>query len=84
MLELRSWLLSEPSFMTMFEKWKDSGFIKKLMPTVDRIKNNEGYSFSNIQVLTYEDNLNKEVFIKKIMEQLRIVNLLFSLIKKVI
>lgn len=54
--ELETWITSQDSFMDMYLTWCDSGYDKDLTPSVDRLRNNEGYNFANIQLLTFREN----------------------------
>lgn len=55
--ELSSWL-HENGFVDLFRKWKESGFKKEYKPSVDRIDSTKGYAFDNIQLITWQDNIN--------------------------
>jgi hypothetical protein len=39
--------------------WVDSGFTPKLVPSIDRIDNNKGYTIDNIRWLSKSDNSKK-------------------------
>lgn len=43
----------------LFEKWKESGYEKLKTPSFDRKDDFKGYSFDNIQIVTWKDNTNK-------------------------
>ena len=47
---------SMDSFMEIYNKWAESGFNTKLMPSVDRIDANKGYVASNMQWLSKSEN----------------------------
>ena len=51
-----SWALNNPVFETMFKEYENSGFNRKLAPTVDRIDSSKGYSFDNIRWVTHSEN----------------------------
>ena len=55
-LELKEWLFSQKLFHTLFNDWVNSNYIKVLVPSCDRINNNIGYSFANIQLVTWGKN----------------------------
>ena len=54
--ELTEWLFSQELFHKLFQEWKISNFKKELIPSVDRIDNSKGYSFGNIQLMTWNEN----------------------------
>ena len=47
---------SERKFFDMFEDYKESGFDRKLAPTVDRVDSSKGYTVDNIRWLTHSEN----------------------------
>lgn len=57
--ELMAWLTSHPKFDEYYKAWEDSGYLKQLRPSIDRLDDYKGYSFDNIQLLSWEENLNK-------------------------
>ena len=57
--ELRAWTFSQPEFHKIFEKWVKSGYETLLRPSLDRINSLGCYEFSNVQVMTWGDNLKK-------------------------
>jgi len=58
--QLIEWCESSDKFMKMFNQWEIGDYFIDLRPTIDRIENGKGYTFSNIQAMTYRDNINKE------------------------
>ena len=56
---LYAWITTNKKFRCMYDTWKNSGYITDLIPTVDRIYDHEGYTKTNIQLLTWRDNLDK-------------------------
>lgn len=50
------WALSSRDFHDLFERWENSGYDRKLSPTVDRIDPNFGYTIENMQWLTHSEN----------------------------
>ena len=57
--ELRLWFKCNPVSDQLFLEWRASGYEKMLAPSVDRIDDYKGYSLDNIQLLTWQDNLDK-------------------------
>ena len=41
-------------------KWKSSGYNRWTKPSVDRLDDNLGYSFDNIQLMTWKENNEKQ------------------------
>lgn len=54
--ELSKWVLNNPKWNTLLEKWEESNYETKHKPSIDRKDNTRGYSFDNIQLITWEDN----------------------------
>ena len=68
-LELREWLMAQPLYHELYKKWVESGYDTNLVPSVDRKNDCQGYSFENIQLMTWEENNKKSyktAFMKKI------------------
>jgi len=57
--ELKEWMLSQKLFHELYDEWKISGYDKMLIPSCDRIDDYRGYSLSNIQITTWQDNFDK-------------------------
>lgn len=58
--ELRSWVFSQPNFETLFNEWVASSFDKWKTPSIDRINEKLSYTFDNIRLTTWRDNLDKQ------------------------
>jgi len=54
--DLVDYLMSNPSFNSLYEDWVVNKFDMWSIPSVDRIDEKLGYSFSNIQVVTFLEN----------------------------
>ena len=57
--EFLDWVINNPSYTDLYNRWKESNFNQRLTPTIDRINNKGNYTLDNIQVLTKSDNLKK-------------------------
>lgn len=57
--ELVDYLINNPIFIKLFNAWEASGFLKGLAPSTDRICDYKAYSFSNIQIVTWNYNNEK-------------------------
>lgn len=51
----KSWL----TFISLYERWQESGFQRGYSPSVDRIDNDKGYTLDNIQWLSFRNNCSK-------------------------
>lgn len=47
---------NDPTFSKLFEQWVESGYQRKLSPSVDRIDSSKGYVIGNIRWLTHSQN----------------------------
>lgn len=52
---------SEKTFMSLWLQWKESGYDKKLSPSIDRINNEKGYVLGNLQWVSNKANLRKYI-----------------------
>lgn len=50
------WAVESPEFWTLFDAWRDSGFSRKLAPSVDRIDSSRGYVIGNMEWVTHSEN----------------------------
>lgn len=60
--ELKEWIFNQAKFYKLYHDWVQSGFVSDLRPSIDRINNEKGYSFDNIQLVTWKEN--RENFFK--------------------
>lgn len=58
--ELRAWLFAQPDFEPLFIMWEMSDYSKWERPSCDRDDENFGYSFDNITLMTWRENLDKQ------------------------
>lgn len=54
--EFYMWALSSEDYERLFCEYKDSGFNRKLAPTVDRTDSKKGYILENMRWLTHSEN----------------------------
>lgn len=54
--EFYKWAKDSKDFYNLFEAYKDSGFSRRLAPTVDRIDSSKGYFIENMRWLTHSEN----------------------------
>lgn len=60
LVEFQKWLFNHKDFDRLFREWKDSGYETKFIPSVDRLKDELPYSFSNIQLVRFHENHMKQ------------------------
>jgi len=53
------WAFNSKEFHILFKTWKDSGYDRKLTPTVDRIDSRYGYSLDNMEWITHSENSSR-------------------------
>lgn len=54
--ELEEWIIHNPYFNKLYKTWVESGYIKQLRPSIDRLDDYKGYSLDNIRLVTFRDN----------------------------
>ena len=58
-IELKEWIINQDNFKELYENWVNSNYKKELSLSVDRLDDYKGYSFDNIQLVTWEFNNKK-------------------------
>lgn len=58
--QLNKWCKKQKLFHALYDNWVLNNYKINLTPSIDRIDNSIGYSFSNIQLMTWEQNNIKE------------------------
>jgi hypothetical protein len=51
-----NWAIPHIQFHKLYVEWIDSGYNRKLCPTVDRINTTKGYEISNMRWITHSEN----------------------------
>lgn len=54
------WALNLDNFFSIYSVWWLSNYPKKLRPSFDRVDNSKGYSFDNIQLMTWDENNKRQ------------------------
>lgn len=54
--ELEKWMLAQDIFLPLYNKWIESGKNRWERPSIDRINDDYGYAFDNIQLMTWREN----------------------------
>jgi len=53
-----SWAISQKNWEVLWVNYQQSSFDRMLRPSVDRLNNSIGYSFRNIRLVTWRENLS--------------------------
>lgn len=54
--EFYTWAKNSLDFHSLFEAWVESGYDRKLSPSIDRVNSREGYLITNMRWITHSDN----------------------------
>jgi len=54
--ELKNWIFNQLNFSNLFLLWEESNYSSDLRPSCDRLNNNLGYTFTNIELVTWAEN----------------------------
>lgn len=57
--ELIDWVLKQPNFELLYTNWKISNYKQDFAVSIDRLDDSKGYSFDNIQLVTFRENYLK-------------------------
>jgi hypothetical protein len=50
----------DSTFLRLYRRWQDSGFLATLCPSIDRKDVTKGYSIDNIEFITHSNNATKD------------------------
>jgi len=62
--EFYSWALNSEAFHKLFKEWEDSGYERRLCPSVDRINSNAGYRIDNMEWVQFHENCRRGLYSK--------------------
>jgi hypothetical protein len=51
-----AWAKGNPTFWKLYEIYKNSGYDRKLAPSVDRVDSSKGYVIENMEFVTHSEN----------------------------
>ncbi len=51
-----TWAKSNETFWKLYEEYKNSGYDRKLAPSVDRVDSSKGYVIENMEFVTHSEN----------------------------
>ena len=54
--QLSEWLHNQPEFTELYDNWVNSGYLKHLKPSIDRLDDYKPYTISNIRLVTWGEN----------------------------
>lgn len=54
--EFYRWAFDNPDFHELFKEWEESGYERRLTPSVDRIDAREGYILINMEFVPFHEN----------------------------
>ena len=57
--ELKDWLYSQKLFHELYDKYKQNGYKRLLVPSIDRIDDYKPYTMDNITLTTWNKNKNR-------------------------
>lgn len=57
--QFREWVLQHKDYERLYEDYTQSGYDKNLVPSVDRLDPSLPYTFDNIELVTFEENMKR-------------------------
>ena len=67
-----NWSYNHAEFLKLFVKWRNSGYDRKLCPTVDRVDPSKGYELGNMEWVTHSENSRRGSIHQQQMNKLKI------------
>jgi hypothetical protein len=58
--ELVARYINDPEYMRLYQAWVEGGKQKLMKPSLDRLDESRGYSFDNIRLVTWGENLRRQ------------------------
>ena len=55
--ELRDYITNHTHFARLYDAWVESGYDRRKTPSIDRLDDSMGYSFDNIRLVSWEENM---------------------------
>ena len=55
----KSWVLAQEVFHKLYYEYEQSNYSTRLKPSIDRLDDYKGYSFDNMQIITWGENYDK-------------------------
>ncbi len=59
------WAVKHPIYIKLYNEYKSNNYIKRLAPSVDRINPDKGYVLSNMEWVTYSENIRRSIITRK-------------------
>lgn len=74
--EFKVWILNQDTYETLYTNYKNSGYDKNLVPSVDRKNPLYPYTFDNIELVTFSENMrrNGESNVEKLGRPVQVIN----------
>jgi len=63
--EFKLWVTTQGKYNKLYEQYKASDYDKRLVPSVDRLDPMQGYNFSNIELVTFIENMKRNGDVQK-------------------
>lgn len=63
--EFYAWAVMSPEFHRLYREWVESGYDRKLAPSVDRVNSDVGYRTWNMQWVTHSENSRRGAVSKR-------------------
>ena len=63
--EFKQWIKKQPRLKELFHNWKASNYETNLYPSINRLDDYKGYTFNNMELITWRENNRKGNFSPK-------------------